>query len=221
MNFSESKMLIEDAQHKLQEIEKLHANAFRDEASKNLFKMKIKQYLESVFSALDYLAYTIFNEYSAKNVSSERLEGHKSKVYFPIRETEKEFLTLIKRTFPGLIEDYPEIVDIFRKYQPFPARSKWLLHLKVLANGNKHRNLTEQQFQRKVHIEHAETLGGGTLKNVTLINAGNPFGGPFVSFKGSIEQGIVFEDIGQPVVKTLKRIYASAPTIIKDLESIK
>ncbi|MEZ0482659.1 hypothetical protein [Planococcus sp. SSTMD024] len=224
MNFSESKLLLRDAEEKLKEIEILYNKVFDNEGSTNLLKMKIKQYLDNVFSALDYLAFSIFMEYSAKNVPSVAIEGHKSKVYFPITESNKEFSKYVKRAFPGLIEENPEIVEAIRKYQPFPGRSKWLKDLKVLANGNKHRNLTKHTQQRDTYIKEIKFANGAVIKNFYVSSPDDilPFsGGPIISIEGSTEKHIMFADLEKPVLKTLKRMYASAPTIIEDIEKAK
>ncbi|WP_424765687.1 hypothetical protein [Paenibacillus sp. sgz302251] len=233
MSFEESKLLLNQAKITLQEIESSYDHYLSLKDVSVELQLKIKDFLDKVNPALDYAAFKIFTTYCAKYVSPEKLNRAESIVYFPYKKNITDFEDYLKKVFPNLVADKPDIVDIFKKYQPFPARSKWLYYLRELVSHNKHRNFTKQSLRQTTNINYLNLPGGNQLIGVTLVTEGN--GQPIsingqhvdlensphnMGFNGSIETDFIFKDIDQPVLKTLKRIYASAPTVIKDLEQI-
>jgi hypothetical protein len=234
MDFSESKLLLSKAEIILQEIEASYTDYLaRNEITEDM-KLLIKDYLDKVNTALDFAAFQVFSTYCAKYIKPKDLERAEAKVYFPLRNNIKDFNNYIKKVFPGLLEDRPDIVEVFKKYQPFPLRPKWLFYLRDLAKHNKHRTFSKQVNRKDTKINYLSLpgninfMGGGTLVTEgdtplfeidgAHIDLEDPPDG--VSFNGTIEIDFIFLSIDQPVLKTLKRIYRSAPTVVNDLEKI-
>ncbi|MBO0961437.1 hypothetical protein J1P26_17160 [Neobacillus sp. MM2021_6] len=235
MSLRESILLLKQAKQFLDQIESSYPVYLTQREASEELQIQIKDFLDKVNPALDFAAYHIFNTYCIPHVKGD-LGRAEAKVYFPLRDTNKAFDHYIKNIYPGLLEQRPDIVDVLRKYQPFPTRPKWLFHLRELAKHNKHRNLTKQSFRQSTHIDNLTFPGGGGIRGITIVNSNdvsavsyygqsidfqNPNNIPdYFNYSGSVDYDFVFIDINQPVLNTLKRIYRSAPTVIYDLEKI-
>ncbi|MED4267317.1 hypothetical protein [Priestia megaterium] len=233
MELEDSRILIDDAANLLEEIEILYARDIEIGEDSPLLRVRIKQFLENINSALEYAAFTAFTEFCADRVKNERanhFERIERNVYFPCKlqkDGDYGFNKYMNERYPYLDQEKPEVIDVFEKYQPFPTRSKWLSNLKDLVNSNKHRQLSKQSHRKSMHINHLLTASGGGIFGVTLEGSGSqPLisfegeGSQPISFDGSIEYFFTFDEIDQPVLKVLRRIYKSAPLIISDLEKI-
>ncbi|MCB5235518.1 hypothetical protein [Niallia circulans] len=236
MTLSDSKVLIEDAKNLLKEIELIYEIDLKNGFVSPILRVKIKQYLDNILASLEYATYEIFSRYCAKYIPSNKLKWSESRVYFPSLDDKRKFDNYINDRFPKLLDEKPEIVDILAKYQPFPTHSKWLKHLKLLCNNNKHRYLSNQTYQTNTQIKNLRFPEGGGISGFTIISQGdkspvayndqpldleNPSNlPPGVNFNGSVVKDFYFTEINEPVLKTLKRIYRSTPTIILDLETV-
>ncbi|WP_336863684.1 hypothetical protein [Peribacillus frigoritolerans] len=208
MLLPDSKILLHDAKRLLDEINHLYSDAIHAEEIPPILRVRVKQFLDNVNASLEFAAFEIFNTYCSEQVKQIKrkpkdFERHENSIYFPVWDSKTAFDNYIDTKFVSLRNEQPDIVAILQKYQPFPTRPKWLRTLKDLVNTNKHRNLSKQSQRHVTHIKNLE-IHNGEIKN----------------FEGSTEQYISFDDIDQPVLKTLKRIFASAPTVIEDLEKI-
>lgn len=233
MELEDSKILIVDSENLLKEIEMLYVRDLRVGEDSPLLRVRIKQFLDNMNSALDYAAFAAFTEYCAPRIKVEKPEKLKQKerrVYFPCVKERSDFNKKISENFEYLREEKLQIVGIFEKYQPFPAKSKWLDYLKELVNSNKHRNLTKQTMQHTQKINRIVASNGASIINGTIISENG-----FSPFKFADENGnespiiindsehiieFMFSNIDQPVIPTLRRIIRSVPTIIRDLEKI-
>lgn len=233
MKLEDSKILIVDSENLLKEIEMLYVRDLRVGEDSPLLRVRIKQFVDNMNSALDYAAFAAFTEYCAPRIKVEKPEKLKQKerrVYFPCVKERSDFNKKISENFEYLREEKLEIVGIFEKYQPFPAKSKWLDYLKELVNSNKHRNLTKQTMQHTQKINRIVSSNGASIINGTIISEDGFFPFKFADENGN-ESPIIsndsehiiefmFSNIDQPVIPTLRRIIRSVPTIIRDLEKI-
>jgi hypothetical protein len=235
MTLSDSKILLEDAENLLKEIEIYYEKDLENGFVSPILRVRIKQYLDNVLASLEYATYEIFSKYCAKHIPANKLKRSEGRVYFPSLDEKSKFDNYINERFPKLLEEKAEIVDILAKYQPFPTRPKWLSHLKLLCNNNKHRYLSNQIHQTHTHIDNLLFPEGGGITGITFVAQGdtqpiayndepldleNPNNLPAgVNYQGSVVKGFYFTEIDEPVLKTLKRIYRSAPSIISDLEN--
>lgn len=230
MEISESRLLLQDAERLLLEIETIHNSSLNGDSAPPILKLKIKQFLENIDSALGYIAFNIFSKYCT--VPEDKLEQHESKLYFPVRNNQKAYDQFMDRWYPGLREVNPKIISIIQKYQPYPEQSSWLSSLKYLVNKNKHRTLTKQTKRQSGYIGYMEDIMGNKFINCTFNNAnsflninGIPFNplqpNPYIkTFIGNIETFFVFSDINKLVLPTLNDIYAGSIGIMNDLEDV-
>ncbi|USK66314.1 hypothetical protein [Peribacillus frigoritolerans] len=229
MPLSEIKYLLKDAGETLVFIENSYQAALKADDVSIALKLKIKHFLEDVKSSLDYIAYYIFIEYCADNITS-KLDDHIRNLYFPNKEIENKFNNYITSMYPGLNANHPEIVHIFRSVQSF-NEIQWFINLNKLVNKNKHRELEKQQRNKTTHIHYGK-IGGITLSNVKFVNCETPisYGGTAIDFESpspynsnflantTIE--FIFKDLNLSVIPTLKDIYTGANKVINDLETI-
>ena len=125
----------------------LHEKHVREE-----LKVAIKNIFENLRSCLDYLAHDIFQSHCSGAKKPKRL-------YFPIRQTEKEFNQAISSDYPGLASSSAVTMQILKDIQPF--NDAWLGQFNKLNNHNKHQDLVEQTRteQRQVSVSR----GGGSV----------------------------------------------------------
>lgn len=231
MALEDSKILIEDSKNLLKEIESLYSRDLLNGEDSPLLRVRIKQFLENINSALDYAAFSVFTEFCAERLKKEQPNKFAFKernVYFPCKLKkggDGGFLNYITDRFPYLEQENPIIIETFEKFQPFPAKSKWLSYLKDLVNSNKHRTLLKQVQQQTTSINRLTASNGSSIVGGTIIG---DFPFKFVnedgseatitSFDGDIKIEFMFSNINQPVIPTLRRIIRSAPTVINDIE---
>lgn len=125
----------------------LHDRQVREE-----LKVDIKNIFENLRSCLDYIAHDIFGRHCAGAKEPTRL-------YFPIRQTAKEFSATIATDFPGLASVSPASHQFIEAVQPY--NDPWLDQFNKLNNHNKHQDLVEQTRteQRQVTVSR----GGGSV----------------------------------------------------------
>lgn len=230
MQISDSRILLQDAKRLLGEIETIHNEKVNNDLIPPDLKLKIKQFLENVDSALGYEAFNIFSKYCT--VPEDKLEQHESKLYFPVRNNKDSYDKFMNKWYPGLREEKPEIVTVLERHQPYPGQSLWLSRLKYLVNKNKHRNLSKQSKRQSGHIGYMEDIFGNTFTNSYFENVGTAImingksidpskPNPYIKhFSGKIESYFVFSEINQPVLNSLKEIYSGAIAIITELEAM-
>jgi|GEM_PF-5535256 len=162
-------------------------------------KVDIKNHLENLRSTLEYVAQE-FNQ---------SLSNPKSKVYFPyaFSKDEASFLDSIKKNFPTLSSEKPDLFNLLESIQNYKANDDWLYDLCNLTNEAKHKKLLKT-------IE-TETKGilipGLILSTNSEVNIGNLVIGD-VSFKNfrikddkisyeSSEAELLFEVINEKTIK--------------------
>ncbi|WP_089371172.1 hypothetical protein [Dokdonia pacifica] len=123
-------------------------------------RVLIKNVLENLRSALDYVAHDI----------SDKLSSPNSRVYFPYAKNLNEFERSVKRNLPNLDKEFPDIYNIIKSIQPFESSSNWLILVCGLVNAAKHHNLNEIEEKDIIH----GFMGGGMhLSNVGSFNIKN------------------------------------------------
>lgn len=224
----EAKYLLEYAKELLEEIkEKYNEYTSLPEVPLEL-KDKIREFLGKVNSSLEYQAFIVFSSYCEDSIPPQKLERARSRVYFPCRDTENAFRFYIKDRFPGLNENGKLFVDLFEEVQPYNVDNKWLSLLAKLNNGNKHRALSKQFRDKKVHISNGR-IGNFIFKDVTFEGTATPImlGDTPIDFEGyspyndnfnfNTEITYVFSEINNPVLSTLEDIYEGASSFIRKL----
>lgn len=232
MSLEDSLLLIEDSKRILEEITNIHNRDIVSGHDSPLLRIRIKQYLENINSALDYAAFYIFKKYCAEHIMKEEPDKYsfrESRVYFPCLDDRKKFDNYINDRFKYLREEHEELVNILARFQPFPARSKWLKNLKLLVNDNKHRELMQQKKQHRTEINKLTASNNSSISNLTIISENGIL--PFVfvnedgskakvtSFDGQVKYEFIFPELKEPVLLVLERIMKSAPTVIENIQS--
>lgn len=162
MKLEESRLLLADAEELLREISFLYNNSLSEKNISKLLPLKIKKFMDSIRSTLDYIAFHVFSTYCVKNFDQNKVESAEKKVYFPIRVSPEKFDSFIQTVFKGLKTEREDLVSLFKSYQPFPTSDPWLKNLNDLANTNKHRNLSPQKIIESRTIS-LETQDGGKV----------------------------------------------------------
>jgi hypothetical protein len=108
----------------------LHEKHVRDD-----LKVIIKNIFENLRSCLDYLAHDILDTHCSA-------AGKPDRLYFPIRQSEREFHKTIQKDYPNLDAKAKVVFDILDGVQPY--RDPWLGQFNKLNNHNKHSDLVEQ-----------------------------------------------------------------------------
>ena len=107
-----------------------------NEVSTNL-KINIKNFCENLRSVLDYLA----NEIREVHCQTAKPNNN---FYFPIFLDRKQFESHIRRWFPDLEKNKPDLWNYLETIQPYHTGYEWLGYFNKLNNENKHGDLVEQ-----------------------------------------------------------------------------
>lgn len=167
--YTEIQELLKNVQENIDHIEGAYDEAKRDEEKTADFNVKVKNTLENLRSALDYVANDIADFYN-----------HRGKyVYFPYGKNENDFKSSFGKSFPGLKKSSPVIYTCLEYFQPHVSGDDLICHMCILTNENKHNNLSKYVRKNSVTSE---------TKIDDLIVMGE---GASVSFKDSTYRGKV------------------------------
>jgi len=137
--------LLAVSKQQLSRIEESYNSSLHKKSIDPELQILIKNYLENLRSALDYLAREIL-----ENIL---LEEKNKKVYFPITKKNQsfnDFKSLIGKYLPRLDSIRKDIFDALEKIQPYHDDYEWLADFAILVNNYKHQDLTPQE---KIEIE--------------------------------------------------------------------
>ena len=130
-------------------------------------KVLVKNTLENMRSALDYLAKDILLKLKSYPQNSNLSE----KVYFPYGQHENHFKISIKTNLKPLKQFEPKIYDAIEAVQPFKSKNNWVVDLCLLTNDAKHNNLSKTESHRSYNIEQKGLVSlRGVSGNITLSN---------------------------------------------------
>ncbi|MFD4931141.1 hypothetical protein ACFWMS_19875 [Peribacillus butanolivorans] len=185
---------------------------------------KIRYLLNDIESALDYIAFAIFNQFCLKHITdSNKIKSAQKRVNFPLFDDKAYFDKKADKIFLDLRSEQPDIIVTGVDY--------WLPIFNMLVNNNKHRELEKQQRNKTTHIHHGQ-IGGVTFSNVKFVNCTTPisYNGTAIDFESpspydsnflaSTKIEFVFKDLNLSVIPTLKDIYTRTNKVISDLERI-
>ena len=233
--FEQAKALVQEVTNRLPEIEKSYNDSLAKRNIDVALQVGIKGIIDNLRSALDYVAYELYDRFGAKTGNA--------KVYFPIASREAkqtDFKSLVGKNIPNLPERYPDIVSVFESFQYFTSSdNSWLPDLAILAIENKHKNFSPQvrKETRELRIQSGGSavsigegsriqigsnamiqIGGMVIPGGQTIGPGSP---PLQYGSGKVEDitwvSFEFTDIGQPVLPFLKK---STDGVAKIIETI-
>lgn len=195
----------------------LHEKHVREE-----LKVGIKNIFENLRSCLDYMAHDIFESHCAGAKQPGRL-------YFPIRQSAKEFSSAITTDFPGLVAASPGTYQILKSIQPF--HDPWLGQFNKLNNHNKHQDLVEQirSEQKRVTVSRGEssvswgpgvTFGSGVSVMGVPIDPRTqmPVPNDVAKTEVAIWVDFKFAEIDQSVLTFIERSIKNIQQVFVDLE---
>lgn len=202
--------------------------------------IRIKNFMENLRSALDFIAHDLFDKYGA--------QSSQANIYFPyawegldlagFRQKQR-----IEKCIPGLSNNRPDIVAVIESYQHFSdSKNAWLPKFMELNNENKHQGLTPQiRKERKelrlssggtsmsigqgasISIGHGAsiTLGGGmVIPGGQHFDVNNP---PQTMGQGTKEiitwVAFHFSSNDEPVIPFLERTMHGVEEIVNELSA--
>jgi hypothetical protein len=233
--FEQAKALVQEVISRLPEIEKRYNDSLSKKNIDVSLQVGIKGVIDNLRSALDYVAYELYDRFGAKTGND--------RVYFPIASKvarQNDFKSLVGKNIPNLPQRYPDMVSVLESFQYFTSSdNSWLPDLATLAIENKHKNLSPQMRKetRELRIQSggcAVSIGGGSRIEIgrnALIQIGDmvirggqtigPGSPPLRSGSGKVEDitwvSFEFTDIGQPALPFLKK---STDGVAKIIETI-
>jgi hypothetical protein len=155
-SLSDVQALLEAAEKQAEKIQALYGRALEGEQIQDQLAVLVKNMLENLRSALDYLGHHI-RKRCCPSANPKKL------FYFPLLRTKADFLRKMKDWYPGLKENCPEIWRYLEGIQPYPQRGKRLRSLrdlKRLSNLTKHSRLVRQlRREAAVNDSKAPALG--------------------------------------------------------------
>lgn len=150
--------LIESADGMLIEIEDLYNKSLAEKELDAQLLVRIKNFLENLRSALDYLAKEIFDRFCTQPANKRPIA-----VYFPIlgkTPNASDFKPFMKGRFPGLQQSCPSIYSKLESYQFYKSASnEWLVQFNELCKENKHEQLSPQTREQEEEIRLTDPSG--------------------------------------------------------------
>ena len=156
--------LLKKANNDFGELKTAYEASLHDKSVREDLKVSIKNAFENLRSCLDYLAQDIFDTHCIGTKKPDRL-------YFPIRQSQPEFIAAIAKDYPNLPSTAKAVYDLLESVQPYV--DPWLGQFNKLNNHNKHQDLVEQTRTEARHV--SVSRGGGSVS-----------WGPGVTFSGSV-----------------------------------
>lgn len=149
-HFEDAKKLVEYSMLKIIDIQNEYESCLKERKIKDSFLIEVKNFIENLRSALDYVAQGLFKKYGESENSNVR-------IYFPYAwneiVNEKNFSDrrLVDKNIPGLTKNRPDIVQKIISYQHFENKNAnaWLPKFMKLTKDAKHLHLTKQIKKEK------------------------------------------------------------------------
>ena len=160
--------LVQDAKTRFSQLKAEYEKSLHDREIRVQLQVAIKGILDGLRSALDYVAYDLYERFGDRSQNA--------KVYFPIAAKgarQNDFRSLAGKNIPGLPDRRPDLVDLLESFQGFAsAENQWLPDLATLSIENKHTNLTPQTRTEDERIT-VRSSGGAVSWNPNLVKFGS------------------------------------------------
>lgn len=146
------------------QIHEHHEAARSNEEIKDTLRIKIKNSLENMRSALDYCANDIADFTGSKG----------KRVYFPYGKKKSTFDGSVNGSLPGLKKSSPIIYQLIASIQGYELNDYWLYNMCIINNDNKHDVLSV--YNRVDSRGKMLTIGGRggiALRDCKNISIGN------------------------------------------------
>ena len=228
--------LIEHAKTDLEKIEEQYNKALEETTIPSSLQIDIKNYMENLRSALDYIAHDIYEQQIAPHRASTG-KPEISKIHFPYGKTENDFKSGVGSNLPELKNVSQDLYSTLETIQPYKTEDNWLFDFCRTLNEKKHDTLTPQKKEERRGLdidfggEKIQMGPGSSISGTGFIGAkaggihlqGDTISGdsPAQRISGKAKQTIIrwisfkFADTGVEVLPLLKK----ALTGIEDLSN--
>ncbi len=130
-----------------------YAKALRDQSLD--LRIPVKNLMENLRSALDYMAHDIYDSCCRVGQTAGRKQA--PKVYFPFGRDDASFKSSLGSSLPGLQTQAPAVHNLILAMQPFQCGDDWLCDLCSIVNENKHNRLQAQvRSETETHTVESE-----------------------------------------------------------------
>ncbi|NGX51910.1 MAG: hypothetical protein KR126chlam5_00199 [Candidatus Anoxychlamydiales bacterium] len=143
MRNDDIKNLLKHEEDRLINIKNVYDLSLKDKTIPTTLRIDIKNAMENLRSALDYMAQDINKALIIPNHKKNN-RPFKNKNYFPYGEDKQSFEKSIKNNLPDLKIVHPDIYSLIEDLQPHACGDKWLQNFCQILNDNKHNFLSEQ-----------------------------------------------------------------------------
>ena len=227
--------LLDGAEELYKRIQTEYEQALETKTLSILLPVYIKNYLENLRSALDYMA---------SEISEEVLSlGKSHKPYFPIVDnSEIDFRTHMKKNLPDLENILPSLFSFIESMQPYQqAGYKFISKLSKLVNENKHNRLSPQTVSEQKGLDINFSGGakismgpGSSISGGGIISSGDswisPAGGsisgeePVKVGGGNINQTVIkwisftFDESGENVLDLLRGCRSEVKMVVEGIK---
>jgi len=177
--------LLEHGQTDLNNIEEQYNKALNTTTIPSSLQIDIKNFMENLRSALDYIAHDIYEQQIAGHRASTG-QSEITNIYFPYGKTEDDFKSGIGSSLPDLKAVSPNLYNILESIQPFKVADDWLYDFCSILNEKKHNTLSPQirEEKRSLNID----FGGASIQ----MGPGSSISG--TGFIGTSTAGIRLQD---------------------------
>lgn len=171
MRNDDVKNLLKHEKDRLINIKNDYDQSLKDKDIHATLRIDIKNYMENMKSALDYMAKDMHETIIAKK---RKKKNQSQKKNFPYGEDKQQFEKMTKNHLPDLKIIRPDIYSLIEDMQPHKCNNKWLYDFCKILNDNKHDCLSEQTRTEQ------KTYKAGLIGKDPIIS------GPAGSFCGDI-----------------------------------
>ncbi|HQH17986.1 MAG TPA: hypothetical protein PKZ43_00410 [Bacteroidales bacterium] len=190
--------LIEHAKNDFENIKNQYSKALDETSISSTLQINIKNFMENLRSALDYLAHDIYE----KHIAPYRKTNGKPeiiKIFFPYGKTENDFKSGVGSSLPDLKIVSIKLYEIIEAIQPYKIGDNWLYDFCKILNDKKHNTLTPQTKTKK---QTMTALSGSS--SITI-----PINNPNISIQQGKNANITFN--GVPIQLSNQGIEPLAP----------
>ncbi len=192
--FDDANELLRQAESDLSSIRKGYEASLHAKSVSGTLRVQIKNLVENLRSALDFVARGVFDRYGSSPTS-------KPKIYFPYATASQDRASFeksgrIEACIPGLSDSRPDIVGALLEMQHFGSRGyTWLPDFMDLTNENKHERLTPQVRRESKELRITGRGAGIGISEGASISIGP---GASVSIGGAVIRGGQTFGVGKP-----------------------
>ena len=154
--------LLDHVDNSLGYIKVAYDRALRDKRIAPPLRIDVKNAMENMRSALDYMAQDIADEIVAPHLANNNLKAVKL-VYFPYGRDQQTFEAFVRRFLPDLHRLNSQVYEIIESIQPHSCGNGWLYDFCNIVNENKHDALSAQERTERQSYTVRRTGGGPAI----------------------------------------------------------